>query len=138
MKRRGGILLEAVVGTLLLSLLLVSTAQILSLMKRQSHLLSQRAAALQECHIALNSLANQSADKLNAETLAAMALPVEAQSTLPEGKLEVTSAALAEDEGVRLLARVSWRPAPSADPAVVELSCWRFDLPTRASTGGSP
>jgi type II secretory pathway pseudopilin PulG len=140
MKRRGGILLESIVGISLLSLLLVSTAQILSLMQRQSRMLSQRTAALQECHIALASLANQPAEKLDAKSLAEIALPADAQLHLPDGNLEVTAEApAAENEGVRLRARVMWRPAPSADPAQVELSVWRFDLPTQgASTGGSP
>lgn len=129
--------MEAVVAMMLLSLLTLSTGQALSLMNRQSRFLSQRAVALQECHIALAKVAEIKAAQWNAEKLAAMTLPADAAETLPEGALKLTQQPLSPaKEGTRLRATVSWRPAPGADPATVELSIWRFDLQTNGAAEG--
>ncbi len=138
MMRRGGILIEAVVAMMLLSLLTLSTGKALSLMNRQSRFLSQRAVALQECHIALAKVAEIKATQWNAEKLATITLPAEAAETLPDGALKVTQQTSVDgEEGSRLRAAVTWRPAPGADPASVELSIWRFDLPATGPTQGA-
>ena len=130
MKRRGGILTESIVAMLLMSIVTVATGEVLSLMKRQSRILSQRATAIQECQIALASAAEIPAVGWNAETLSAFSLPSQAAAILPEGSLAMIQEPGGKDqEGTRLRARVRWRPAPSADLASVELSLWRFDLP---------
>ena len=142
MKRRGGVLMEAVTAMMLLSVLAVSAAQMVSMMNRQSRLLSQRSVALQECHNALANVASQDAKRLDASFLKTLTLPESATNILPEGALEIVQIppeieSNADEEGVQLKAIVRWRPAAHAEPAEVSLSLWRFDLVDAASSTGA-
>lgn len=131
--------MEAVTAMMLLSVLAVSAAQMVSMMNRQSRLLSQRSVALQECHNALTSIASEDATKIDASFLKTLTLPESASEMLPEGALEIVQIPPevepeADQEGVQLKAVVRWRPAAHAEPAEVSLSLWRFDLIDSAST----
>ena len=85
----------------------------------------------------LAKVAEIKAAQWNADQLNAMALPTEAAESLPDGELKVTQHnPVAGEEGNRLRATVTWRPAPGADPASVELSIWRFDLPPTGAVEG--
>lgn len=140
MKRRGGILMESIIAMMLLALLLTAAGQAIVMMRRQERFLSQRATALQECHIALASIASRDTVKLKTENRPAIGLTDLALSVLPDGKLHIDlTPPKTGEQGTRVRASVSWRPAPNAEPASVELSCWRFDLATDdKSAGGSP
>lgn len=131
--------MEAVTAMMLLSVLAVSAAQMVSLMNRQSRLLSQRSVALQECHNALTSIASAPASTLDASYMKTLTLPESAKDILPEGSLEMVQVrpeveSNADEEGVQLKAIVRWRPAAFAEPAEVSLSLWRFDLVDTASS----
>jgi hypothetical protein len=137
MTRRGGILMEAVTAMMLLSLLVISTGQIMTAMNRQSRLLSQRATALQECQNALARVAGLGADEVSGESLAGITLPAEAAEILPEGELKVSPVQDEKAEaGIQLKATVRWRPAAHAELAETSLSLWRFDLAKGNITGG--
>jgi hypothetical protein len=138
MKRRGGVLTESLVALLLLSLGIAVAGRMLSMMKRQSRLVMQHAVALQECHLALASVAELPPSELSAARLAKVNLPNTAQELLSDGELKIfVEPAAIPEEGTRIRATVKWRPTPLADPATVELSCWRFDVPHHAR-GDSP
>lgn len=137
MKRRGGILLEAVIAMLLLSLLVVASAQLASSMNRQSRLLAQRAVALQECQHALSAASNIAASQWSSESLSSIQLPREAAEILPEGELKVSQAPAEGGEGTRVKATVRWKPFAHSEKAETSLSLWRFDLKNSAQ-GGSP
>jgi hypothetical protein len=140
MIRRGGVLMEAVTALMLLSLLVIATGQIVSVMNRQSRLLTQRTIALQECQTALEQVAALDAKNLDADALSAIALPQGLADTLPEGRLEIsridpkTSA-----EGTQIKATVRWRAAATAELAETSLSLWRNDLaPDPSRLGAAP
>lgn len=138
MIRRGGILMEAVVAMTLLSLLTLSTGQALSLFNRQSRFLSQRAIAMQECHLALAQVTAIEPKNWDTQQLAAMKLPADAADRLPGGVLQVAQEKpTSAEEGSRIRVIVKWRPAPEADLASVELSVWRFDLPLDVAAEGA-
>lgn len=140
MTRRGGVLMEAVTAMMLLSVLVISTGQIVTAMSRQSRLLSQRATALQECQNTLARVAGLKAKDVSTESLTRITLPADAAVILPEGELKVSlTQGKKVEEGTQLKVMVRWRPAANAELAETSLSLWRFDLAKDNLTeGGAP
>lgn len=139
MKRRGGVLMEAITALMLLSVLVMVTSQMAALMNRQSRLLSQRSVAFQECHQALAKIAAMKPSSLSEEALASIKLPAEALVLLPDGTLTIQPLKTGNsEEGVQLKATVRWRPAANAEMAEASLSLWRFDLELALLPGAAP
>jgi Tfp pilus assembly protein PilX len=136
MRRRGGIILEAVLAILLLSLLTVSVGKLMTLIANQSRQLAQRAVALQECHLALASIEKLPSDEFSESTLNSLNLAANAAEILPEGDLQISlQAAKLTSEGTRIQATVRWRPTPGADLAEATLFAWRFDVSPKLVNG---
>lgn len=137
-RRRGAILVEALVATALLGTALTITAQLSGLARAQQRSAERRAVAIAEAANLMERAAALPADKVTAEAAAEWKLSSTAVEALPEARLAVE--VRDEPGGLpsrRLSIEIRWRQRAGNDEAPVRLTTWVYPMakpPTEETT----
>ncbi len=128
--RRGSMIIELVVSSVLLATLLVTISQVLVLLHRQTRLADRRFVAQQVLENLMEEFSSRPWNELSTAAIPELTLPEEAQAKLPHVALggevvDETDPTAAK----RISLRLAWQDFPGADQEPLVLTTWVFRKP---------